>query len=833
MSDSAAVERAETLVKVALISLDNGASVESVHRSLKEAENLSPGLPSVTAAFDRLRLEESGQGLLGLCEKWLSSKSDDDGEIVLDYIHQHRLLAPERAAESMSAILRYNGESDMCDQITRALLENPGAQKVLAEGLKESPTIMYSRLFERGDDSANGITDVILNPAAWSSEADRIAAERDIFQLALAQLMHAGEDYPDRAMKSISRLLGAEHKNLSGLIDQDGFGVILEQLDIREDQVLRSHATIATAKLIEQSPESAHSLISQYVVNRVKKPSTDRLIQSFSAAAATFPMATEPASKVFLSGGFLVNLVPMVTKWKSGRLEQAALELLSAACVVRTCREAIKKFCFEWLEEIAETSPDAARAGQASLILVKIDDVSAEGEKPAPSNQNQKTQDELVSRFKRMIISTDEQGGDSIRDSVEGLAYSSIRPRVKDVLANDGEFLRRLVTIMGEQKTRGTSLFGGLTIFANLTTYLPVLSEEQKRVSELKAYANAGRPAPPDELEDDAHVTARCTKVLDAGVIPLFASFSTRSNQLSSTAQTVLLRILNSLSKEQKHRSKMAQQGAIKLLQQIYDSTTGASTSTTNVPIIHEPSDETAARTAAHTLSRILISVNPSHVFSSTLPVTSAIRALIKLLVPDPNAEQRNLLPTFEALLALTNIASTDDSARNTIIRLAWSHIEDLVLAENQLVQRATVELICNLSASVSGVANFIDGTPAARHRLHILLALSDSTDLQTRMAAGGALNMIVEYEAGVEAVLAHENGVRYLVDMCNDGEEGMKHRGLAALHCMVSSEGAVGSRALEAVKKEGAKDVVTSALKGTRRPEILQVGVEVLKALM
>ncbi|TID21637.1 CRO1 protein [Venturia nashicola] len=832
MSDPAAAERAETIVNKALISLDNNASIESVHKSLKEAEMLSPGLPSVTAAFDRLRQEESGQGLLGHCMKWLDSETDDDGEIILDYIHQHRLLAPERASESMSAILGYRGDSDMCDQITCALLKHPGAQQVLAEGLKVSPTAIYSTLFERGDDSADGITDVVLNPAAWKSEADRIAAERDIFQLALAQLMHAGEDYPDRAMKSISRLLGAEYRNLNGLIDQDGFGVILEQLDIREDQVLRSHATIATAKLIEQSPESAHSLISQYVVHRVKKPTTDGLIQSFSAAAATFPMATEPASKLFLSDGFAVNLSKMVIKRKSGRLEQAALELLSASCVVRTCREAIKKFCFDWIEEISETSPDAARAGQASVILVKINDVAAEGENPVPSHENQKTQDELVSRFKRMILLPDELG-ENKQDSVEGLAYSSIRPQVKEFLANDGEFLKKLVCIMSEQKTRGTSLFGGLTIFANLTTYLPVLSEEQKKISELKAYANAGRPAPPDELDDDAHVTSRCTKVLDAGVIPLFTSFTSGSNQLSSTAQTALLRILNSLSKEQKHRSKMAQQGAIKLLQEIYDRTTGASTTTSNVPTINEPSDEIAARTAAHTLSRILISVNPSHVFSSTLPVTSAIRALIKLLTDDPNAEQRNLLPTFESLLALTNIASTDDNARNTIIRLTWAEIEDLVLSENQLVQRATVELICNLCASVTGVAKFIDGTSAAKYRLHILLALTDSRDLQTRMASGGAINMIVEYEPGVEAVLNQEKGVKYLLDMCNDSDEGMKHRGLAALHCMIFSEGSTGERAMEAIKKEGAKDIVTSCLKGTRRPEILQAGVEVLKALM
>lgn len=149
------------------------------------------------------------------------------------------------------------------------------------------------------------------------------------------------------------------------------------------------------------------------------------------------------------------------------------------------------------------------------------------------------------------------------------------------------------------------------------------------------------------------------------------------------------------------------------------------------------------------------------------------------------------------------------------------------------------MELLCNLCASTTGVSKFIDGTAAAKQRLRILLALTDARDLQTRMAAGGALNMIVEYEPGVDAILSQEGGagglggVRHVLEMCNDDDEGMKHRGLAALHCMIFSEGKVGSRAMEVVKEEGGRDVVTNSLKGTRRPEILQVGVEVLKALM
>jgi len=116
-------------------------------------------------------------------------------------------------------------------------------------------------------------------------------------------------------------------------------------------------------------------------------------------------------------------------------------------------------------------------------------------------------------------------------------------------------------------------LFGGLTILSNLTAYLPALSEEQKRLSQLKAYANTSKPAQADPLDDDAHVTVRCKKVLDAGVVPLLVSCS---KQASPTVLSLVFFILLSLSKERAHRTALAQQGAVKLIVQKYDALAGS-----------------------------------------------------------------------------------------------------------------------------------------------------------------------------------------------------------------------------------------------------------------
>lgn len=803
--------QAEELAQRATVLLNSG-ELQKAGELLREAGSIDPENESVKKAWDLLRQEEQGHSLVKYCQKWMAHQKDDDGEEALDYIHRHQ-LSSEAAEEAMEVMLQYTGDADMADQITGELLQHPGARKHVARALVEHPTVSFNKMFDRGDDSMSAVTSMLLDKASWQSEEKRVAAERDAFQLALAQMMMAGQDYPERAMKVISRLLGAESHNLNGLIDADGFDVILSQLDIRAPNVLRSQATLATVKLLELAPESAQQLISQYVVKRIQRPTPEGLILAFSAAASVFPMSPQAASQLFLTHGFLDAFVPLVTKWKSSRLEQAALELLSAACMDKTCREAMRKNLSVWLKGIAERSSDKKRSNQAALILVKIKDAVPEGEEPKISEDTTEDQDQLVRRFRSLVTSTD--GADK-QHSIEGLAYASIEPKVKEELANDPVFLKHLVKELESMDSGNAALFGGLTIISNLTTYLPVQTEEQKKMSQLKAYANSTKPKEPDLLDNDKHVTARCTKVLNAGIIPLLAKCSRKA---SAITQNLILQILVSLSKDKSLRGKLAQQGAVKLLLQLHDT-------------ISSPQSP-SARAAAHALARVLISVNPAHVFgSASTPLSSAIRPLVNLLTPDPNEDPPNLLPVFESLLALTNLASTSDTTRATIIRLAFPQIEDLMLSPNTLVQRASVELICNLCASPQGVEKFADGSSAAKQRMNVLCAMADVDDVATRRAAGGALAMLTEWDAAANAVLERERGVRNVLGLCEDDSEEVRHRGVVVVGNLINAPGDIGKKAKEMLRKEDGVKVISEMLQKTKSREIMQIGVEVLKAL-
>ncbi|KAK6598746.1 actin cytoskeleton organization protein [Botrytis cinerea] len=636
--------------------------------------------------------------------------------------------------------------------------------------------------------------------------------------LLLARLTEGGQEDEDtcKELNTLTKILTDDsneetkskepHKPLFELIDQDILETILGYLDMRQSPSVRGHATLTTSAYLKASEQQGVDYLSHFFYDRVGKGTYDDLILAFSVAASIFPVVPD-------------------RKWKSRKVEQAALELLSAACMNTPCREAIQKHCTKWLEEIVNNSPPKiseistspidsnAEDGSiqqrihseqvrnlAAVVLAKIQAIpsaptaeSGEGDTPGST-----TIEDLSDMFKNML-STDTSS--------------------KEKLGSDKKFLANLVKTMKDAPPKSPATYGALTIFANLTAYQPPLTEEQKKLGQLKAYANASKSAlKPDPLNDDDHVTKRCQNVFDAGVIPVLV---THSQHGSMASLTLVTSIIFSLSKITKIRGQMAQQGAIKLLLHA-DSVFPSD----NIP---------ARRTTAHALARILISTNPQHVFGGTNPLSlvSAIKPLLLLLEDDPTVEHRDLLPVFESLLALTNLASTDDSARNPIIRLAWSQIEELLLSNNTMVTRATVELICNLMQSPEGVAKFADGSKQASQRTHILLALTDADDFATRRAAGGALASLTEWDTAVKAILERERGVNLLLALCTEEEEEIRHRGAVCILNILTAPNKVGEKGREIVKENAGLECLKECLKKSRNQQVLEITVEALKKLI
>lgn len=800
-------------------------------RALREAVSLAPNNPHVKAAFNKIQSDDLQHRLQKLCSQYVMQRDEGAGTEALSYLNRSAEVPGDVARACWELVARpqifKNGEVQ--DGIVAGLLrEAPAAKVLLAKKLHDNmTTVAFEEMFRLGDDSSSGMVDVLLDPASWSTESIREECEKDVFQLYLAKLIQVGDEENGRALKGIARLLAADTGLFQTLIDGESFDVILSSLDNRNPVQVRSQATLVTAKYLEASPENGQKTLAQFVTSRVTRQRNEDLVLAFSAAAGVFPVAPSPASILFLTEGFVPALIPLLEKKaKSEKVEHAALDMLNAACIDSACRQAIKKYCTSWLQRILATGKDE-RPGLAAVILAKIQGPFSpeNGAKDGLAADEKNAVQDLVPKLKSMMV---EDPLDSSQSSIEGLAYASVQPKVKEELAKDHDFLRKLLKNLRHSPPGSPTSYGGLALIDNLTRYLPNISEEQKRMAQLKAYANATKTASqPDPLDEDAAVNERCKAIVNAGAISVLVGMS---KNLSPISMHTVNKVLLSLSRTPSLRGTIAQQGGVRLLLQSYTLITGSSNA-----------DIEARYIAAHGLARILISIDPALVFpsSGSMPLTAVIRPILSLLREDSavvNQGPRDLLPTFEALIALANLATVPSSgAAEIIIHQAYPTIEDLLLNNNALVRRAASQLVCNLVNCSAGVELFADESPAAARRMHILLAMADVDDVATRSAAAGALAVVTEFEGAVKAILARDRGMEIIVGLLDDesGEKGVVHRASFCVMNAVCQNSDTGKRAKERVRELGGDMILKKLMIGHKDGDpIAQCAGQALQAL-
>jgi protein unc-45 len=797
---------------------------------------LGPANAEVQAAFLTIHDDDQlNSPLLELVRRYALYHNNAAGDEAIKYLKSSE--APNAAAVALECMrimveCRQSTMSDAQDFIIAELSrQSPAVREYLASELQASTTSFFDNVYERGDDAANCLRSVVLDDKLWPTEDARLRVEDDLFQLFLAKLMETGHDHDGRALKGIALLLIADTQRLHTFVDEEAFEALMGSLDLRLPADVRGQATLVLSKYFEAAESTGQGYLAKYVKTHVERKKGDDLVLAFSGAAHLFPVIPHLVAQLFLTEGFLASTMPLLDrKFSSPIVHDAFLNLLNAACLDGACRTAIAQQCATWLSDKVSNGTGKQPA-VAATILAKLR-TSGLGVKIGDQKASKADDDvsELVDLFKNSLVVVEE--GKTVSDSIEGLAYTSLKSEVKESLAKDRKFLKALLDTLDEHHESPEVVVGGLSIISNLTQYAPNLSEEQKKLSQLKAYANATKPAEPSPLEDEQHVRARCSGVVEAGAV---ASL-TRLNKGRSPATAQLSdKILLSLSKNPKDRGKLAQQGAVKLL------VSHAQRS------LH--SDSHATIDAAHALARVLISLNPAHIFpgGSTPDITDAVPPLAALLKSPgtegvlSNDQPRDLLPVFESLLALTNLASAPNpSAASFIAKSAWDDIEDLLLGNNELVRRAACELICNLVVIPPGAEKFADGSKRAAQRLHILVAMADVEDLPTRRAAGGALAMLTElYATAISAILELKRAPEILLELCEDGDQGIVHRGLVIVRNMLycDAEDAkykdLALKAKQAFRKDNGVEKLKSALKRIRDPELLGIGVQALKVLV
>merc|ERR1719277_2395783 len=218
------------------------------------------------------------------------------------------------------------------------------------------------------------------------------------------------------------------------------------------------------------------------------------------------------------------------------------------------------------------------------------------------------------------------------------------------------------------------------------------------------------------ELDDEDFADKRIDILGRLGVTSALVSLSkTESDNL----RELIARVLNALCKDANLRGIVVQQGGSKAL----------------IPLTQSGTDK-GKRCAASALARIGITQDPAIAFPGGRS-TDVIRPVSLLLDTECDA-----LENFEALMALGNLASLNESTRKRMLieQNCICTIENYMFEEHEMIRRAAVQCWTNLCLSPLQVKRCEGNNDKIKYSV---LLCGDDLDQNVVKAAAGGLAML------------------------------------------------------------------------------------------
>ncbi len=318
MSGTATSERIKVLVITAEAAVKAG-ELQKAADALRNATQLDPDDASVKQQWAALRQLESGEAVVEVVRRHLISGHEDDGRRALQML-QTKQVSSQDALELTNLLMDTAASTPLLDSLTgRLLSHNISARKGVATRMSKNATEVFELMLERGEESFAALANMLLEEVAWANGKAQATAQKDVFRLCVATLIEAGAEHLERVMRCIARLLSAAPDTMANLIDADVVDAIVSCLDIRQPATLRSQAVLATSKMLEATKQQGEELFSSFITERMSKHTNNDFITVFSAAAAVFPIIPAVAAKLFLTEGFIQQLVPNLERnWEDG-----------------------------------------------------------------------------------------------------------------------------------------------------------------------------------------------------------------------------------------------------------------------------------------------------------------------------------------------------------------------------------------------------------------------------------------------------------------------------------------------------------------------------------
>ncbi|EJT98994.1 ARM repeat-containing protein [Dacryopinax primogenitus] len=560
------------------------------------------------------------------------------------------------------------------------------------------------------------------------------------------------------------------------IISEEEIDALFAFLSPSQPKDVRTQGTVTFATYVShtrqgKSPEAGTAEIERTLTvpleARISSTDVSKALEGLALLTTLFTVDPLSGTALLANEGLQSHLTDLPDIFPgNNEIEGSLAGLLSQASDVKACRALVSKDWGAFLRRAANRGGEGTKT-RAMLALLKL---SHGGEGGGDVNEKgvdvQQEEEIVLARSLAQELVCEVEKTDEPLDTVEALAHLSMTPAVREDLSRNSPFLRSLF-VLAQWKKRATLplLYGVSVIICNIVTYRPKLAGDEAQLDRLRRMAKGGmvhgshklRDEPIPKLEMDEAVQERCRRLLKAGVVPVLVAL-TRSGGDSAGVRASVGGSFLSLAEDKENRGLIIQAGGAKALQTIIQ-TMLAEVSKAPSSSLDPPHTDAVLLSPIQALAKLAITSSPLLLFGPT-PASSidAIRPFCTML----SNSQSSLLQQFEALMALTNLASLGPEISNRISGQpgSLSLLDQLMLHDNTLLRRASVELVCNL-VSYQAIFQRYTTDPGSKGRLHVLLALSDVDDKPTRLAASGALAMLTDSPEACNALLSLPKGAQ------------------------------------------------------------------------
>ncbi|AJU05214.1 She4p [Saccharomyces cerevisiae YJM1418] len=491
-----------------------------------------------------------------------------------------------------------------------------------------------------------------------------------------------------------------------------------------------------------------------------------------------YPSLTTLCSEIFLTNGLSKLFKKRVFEEQDLQFTKELLRLLSSACIDETMRTYITENYLQLLERSLNVEDVQI---YSALVLVKTWSFT----KLMCINLKQLSEI-FINAISRRIMPKIENVNESavkleevpkVEMSVEALAYLSLKASVKIMIRSNESFTEILLTMIKSQKMTHC-LYGLLVIMANLSTLPEESNGSSQSINDLKNYADLKGPGA-DKVGAEKESKEDILLFNEKYILrtELISFLKREMHNLSPNCKQQVVRVIYNITRSKNFIPQCISQGGTTIILEYL----------ANKQDIGEPIRILGCRA----LTRMLIFTNPGLIFKK-YSALNAIPFLFELLPrstpvddnPLHNDEQIKLTDNYEALLALTNLASSETSDGEEVCKhivstkIYWSTIENLMLDENVPLQRSTLELISNMmSHPLTIAAKFFNlENPQSLRNFNILVKLLQLSDVESQRAVAAIFaNIATTIPLIAKELLTKkeliENAIQVFADQIDDIE--------------------------------------------------------------